>query len=90
MHSLTQGVRAELAGQGTFVAGVYPGPVDTDMAASVDMDKTAPEAVVREVLREIDAGEIEIYPDPFASELHSGLLNDPKEVEAQAAQMLPN
>ena len=31
-HSLTQGLRMLLAGQGTSVFGVYPGPVDTGYA----------------------------------------------------------
>ena len=30
LHSITQTTRQLLRGQGTFVAGVYPGPVDTD------------------------------------------------------------
>ena len=33
LHSITQTTRLLLRGQGTFVSGVYPGPVDTDMAA---------------------------------------------------------
>jgi NAD(P)-dependent dehydrogenase (short-subunit alcohol dehydrogenase family) len=89
VHSLTQGIRAELAGQGTQVVGVYPGPVDTDMAKSFPMEKTLPKAVVRRVLDGLEAGEEDIYPDPMAVEMHAGLLNDPKAVERQAGDMLP-
>ncbi len=89
VHSLTQGVRAELAAQGTLVVGVYPGPVDTDMAAGFPMDKTPPNAVARTVLEGIEAGEEDIYPDPVSTEMHSGLLGDPKAVEKQAGEMLP-
>ena len=32
LHSLTQSAREMLQGQGTRVVGVYPGPVDTDLA----------------------------------------------------------
>ena len=35
-YSMTQGVRAELAGQGTQVLGVLPGAVDTDMTPGGD------------------------------------------------------
>ena len=34
-HSLTQSVRAELLHHGISVFGVYPGPIDTDMADGV-------------------------------------------------------
>ncbi len=50
VHSLTQGVRAELAAQGTLVVGVYPGPIDTDMAAGIDMQKASPRDTARRVL----------------------------------------
>ena len=89
VHSLTQGVRAELAGQGTLVVGVYPGPVDTDMAASFPMEKALPNAVVRRVLDGLEAGEEDIYPDPTSIEMHTGLNNDPKAVEKQVGAMLP-
>jgi len=89
VHSLTQGVRAELAGQGTLVVGVYPGPVDTDMAASFPMDKTSPNVVVQAILAAVEAGTEDVYPDPMAVELHAGLLGDPKAVESQCGEMLP-
>ena len=41
LHSLTQGLRAGLRGQGTQVFGVYPGPVDTDMAARAPLEKAS-------------------------------------------------
>jgi len=89
VHSLTQGIRAELAGQGTEVVGVYPGPVDTDMASNFPTDKTAPEDVVRAVFEGIEKGQEDIYPDPAALEMHAGLLTDAKAVEKQAGEMLP-
>lgn len=89
VHSLTQGVRAELAAQGTHVAGVYPGPVDTDMAASFPMDKTAPNTVAKAVLNGIEAGEEDIYPDPMAAEMHTAYRANHKAVEKQAGEMLP-
>lgn len=87
LHSLTQGIRGELAGQGTHVAGVYPGPVDTDMAATVDMEKTSPREIAWAVLAGVMAGEEDIYPDPMSSDTHSALLADPKKVEKQFGAM---
>ncbi len=89
VHSMTQGVRAELAAQGTLVIGVYPGPVDTDMAENFPMDKTPPNTVAKIVLEAVEAGEEDVYPDPTSLELHAGLLGDPKAVEKQTGTMLP-
>ncbi len=89
VHSLTQGVRAELAGQATQVIGVYPGPIDTDMAANFPMDKTSPKTVAENVLAAIENGDEDVYPDPVSVELHTGFLGDPKAVEKQAGEMLP-
>ena len=72
-----------------MVTGVYPGPVDTDMAASFPMEKTSPNRVARVVLEGIEAGDEDIYPDPISTEMRSGLLGDPKAVEKQAGEMLP-
>lgn len=89
VHSLTQSVRAELAAQGTEVYGVYPGPVDTDMAEHFPMEKTAPNAVAQAILAGIWAGEHDIYPDPMALQTHKNLLTDPKAVEREVGGMLP-
>jgi hypothetical protein len=37
----------------------------------------------------VEAGEEDVYPDAVSAELHAGLLNDPKAVEKQAGEMLP-
>jgi NAD(P)-dependent dehydrogenase (short-subunit alcohol dehydrogenase family) len=89
VHSLTQGVRAELAAQGTLVVGVYPGPVDTDMAASFEAEKATPNAVARSILDAVEAGDEDVYPDATSAQMHAGLLGDPKAVEKQTGAMLP-
>ncbi|MFD1695758.1 SDR family oxidoreductase [Roseibium aestuarii] len=77
VHSLTQGLRAQLAGQATQVLGVYPGPVDTDMAAGFDTDKTSPEAVVKAILDALEQGEDSVFPDVASSQLHGQFQADP-------------
>jgi len=89
VHSLTQGIRAELAAQGTQVAGVYPGPIDTDMTAEFPMDKTPTNVAAQAILAGVENGDEEIYPDPLAVEMHAGYLGDPKAVEKEAGGMLP-
>ena len=39
LHSATQGLRAQLSKENILVSGVYPGPIDTDMAAGMDFEK---------------------------------------------------
>jgi len=85
---MVQGVRAELAGQGTHVLGVYPGPIDTRMAEPFPMEKTPAEDVVTAVFGAVE-GEIEdVYPDPTSKELHAGVLGDPEAIEKEVGQML--
>jgi short-subunit dehydrogenase len=77
VHSLTQGLRAELAEQGTQVVGVYPGPVDTDMAEKFETDKTSPQEVVRQILDALDTGEENVFPDPTSTQLYEQFLAAP-------------
>ncbi len=89
LHSLTQGIRAELAAQGTQVIGVYPGPVDTDMAEGVPMDKIAPIAVAKQALQAVEAGVEDVYPDPVSQSVFSAIADPLKAVEKQFAGWMP-
>lgn len=81
LHSLTQSTRQMLRDQGTRVVGVYPGPVETEMAAELPLDKASPEAVAEAILDGLEGGQEEIYPDPFAAAFGSTYAVDPKAVE---------
>ena len=89
LFSLTQGVRAELAGQGTTVIGVFPGPIDTDLAKDFDMEKGSPEEIAQGTLDAIENGREDVFIDQMAVEFQQGLLSDPKSVERQCGEMLP-
>lgn len=80
-RSLTQALRVELGAQNTLVSGVFPGPVDTDMAKNVPMDKVSPDSVAIHVYEEIAKGSEDIYPDPFAVQFAAGVQADAKAVE---------
>ena len=84
-HSLTQATRAQLAPQQVYVAGVYPGPIDTDMARDLPLEKTSPEATANAILDGIEARREEIFPDPYSQQLGALYQRDPKAVEAQYA-----
>jgi NAD(P)-dependent dehydrogenase (short-subunit alcohol dehydrogenase family) len=70
--SVTQSLRALLAGHGVSVHAVLPGPIDTDMVQDLDIPKTPPEDVARGTLDGLERGEDEIFPDPMAQSLAEG------------------
>jgi len=88
-HSMTQAVRAELSAQGTHVVGVYPGPVDTDMSAGVDMPKSTPLEIAEAALDAVTKGLEDVYPGDMAASVRDGMVSDPKKLEKEFAAFLP-
>jgi NAD(P)-dependent dehydrogenase (short-subunit alcohol dehydrogenase family) len=70
--SLTQSLRALLAGQGISVFAVLPGPIDTDMVRDLDLPKASPVDVARTTLDAVERGEEDIFPDPLSRLLADG------------------
>jgi NAD(P)-dependent dehydrogenase (short-subunit alcohol dehydrogenase family) len=88
LHSLTQAARVLLGAQGTAVFGVYAGPVDTDMVRELAMPKTSPRDVAFAILDGIEAGQEDIFPDPFAVDFGRRFQSSPKASERQIAAMV--
>ena len=55
--SLTNGIRIELAHQGTLVVAVHASFIDTDMAAGIDAPKISPESVAQQTFDAVEAGD---------------------------------
>jgi NAD(P)-dependent dehydrogenase (short-subunit alcohol dehydrogenase family) len=70
--SLTQSLRALLAGRGVRVHAVLTGPTDTDMVQDLDIPKASAESVARAILDGVEAGEEDIFPDPLSQTLAGG------------------
>jgi NAD(P)-dependent dehydrogenase (short-subunit alcohol dehydrogenase family) len=87
--SLTLGIRAELARQGTAVIAVMPGAVDTDMSRNFPPPKLPPAEVADAALTALERGIEEVYPGAMAEGVAQGLAADPKSVEKQFAAYLP-
>ena len=65
--SMTQSLRALLAGRGVKVHAALVGPVDTDMSRDFDVPKASPESVARGIFDGVEKGEEEIFPDPMSA-----------------------
>lgn len=81
--ALTNGVRMELAGQGTLVTGLHLGAVDTDFSAGYDGPKGDPAAVASAALDGIEAGATEVLADPWSVHVKASLAADPAILEAE-------
>jgi len=70
-YSITQSLREALAGQGTQVISVHPGPIATDMAKQAGLDEFAePVSLVTDSLwRAMNAGDFHAFPDSMAREI---------------------
>ena len=85
---LSTSSRAELAPQGTHVAALIVGSVETRMAAHVQGAKEKPEDIARAGLRAAERNIDELDTDRMAVEVRASLQLDPKGLEKRLAKML--
>jgi NAD(P)-dependent dehydrogenase (short-subunit alcohol dehydrogenase family) len=67
--SMTQSLRALVAGRGVRVHAVLTGPVDTEMTRGFDIPKATPQSVARAIFNALDNNEEDIFPDPMSAAL---------------------
>lgn len=85
--SMTQSLRATLAPQNISMVAVFPGAVDTDMLAEVDMPKTPPRDIARAIIEGLVADDEDIFPDQMSRALYEQWKSDHKAIERQFAAM---
>lgn len=68
--------------------GVYPGPIDADMAKDLPFDKTSPDDVATAILDAVESGNTEVYPDPFAQDFGSRFNAGPAGFGQYVAEMV--
>ena len=73
--SMSQSLRALLAGRGVSVHAVLAGPLDTDMTRDLNVPKTAPDSAARAILDGLEKMEEEIFPDPMSQSVADGWRN---------------
>jgi NAD(P)-dependent dehydrogenase (short-subunit alcohol dehydrogenase family) len=87
--SLTQSLRAYLAGKGVRVHAVLTGPVDTDMNRGLDIPKASPESAAHAIFEGVEKEEEDIFPDPMSASMAEGWRGGPvKAMERQNAQFV--
>lgn len=79
--SMTQSIRPYLAARGIAVHSVFPGAVDTDMLAGVEMPKTGPTDVAEAIVSGIGNGLEDIFPDPNSAAYYAQWKADHKAIE---------
>lgn len=88
LHSLTQGLRAELGLEGIFVQGVYPGPVATRMTDNFELTKAIPAEVAEIILTGVEQKEEDIFPDAMSTNWYNTFKTNPKQLEQEYAGWL--
>ena len=84
--SLTQSLRALLAGRGVRVHAVLTGPTDTDMTRGFDIPKASPQSVARAIVDAVESGEEDIFPDPMSASVADSWRGGPaKALEREQA-----
>jgi len=87
--SLSQSLRALLAGRGVRVHAVLAGPVDTEMSSDLDIPKASAESVAAGILDGVEKGDEEIFPDPMSESLAQSWNNGAaKALERQFAALV--
>jgi len=71
--SLTNGLRLQLAGQGTQVTALHVGYMDTDMVRELDVPKIDPAVVAKLALDGLAAGAVEVLADDTSRRVQRGL-----------------
>jgi NAD(P)-dependent dehydrogenase (short-subunit alcohol dehydrogenase family) len=84
--NFTNAARVELKRQGTHLVGVHVGFVDTDLTATLEVDKVAPAAVAAAALDAVEAGEPEAIVDDLSRQVKAGLSDDQHTLYPQIEQ----
>jgi NAD(P)-dependent dehydrogenase (short-subunit alcohol dehydrogenase family) len=71
--ALTNGLRLQLAKQGTQVSALHVGYMDTDMVRHIEAPKNDPAVVAKLALDAVAAGELEILADDLSRQVRAGL-----------------
>jgi len=87
LFSMSQGLRIELAPRGISVHTVNPGPIDTDMAKDLEMDKTSPEEAARRIVAGLETDQADIFPDAGSEQMFGLWQGNYRDLEQAVYEM---
>jgi short-subunit dehydrogenase len=88
VHSITQSLRGTLEKDNITVIGVYPGPIETDLAKPVPYpQKATPEYAAVNIVKGIAEGQTYIFPDPMAQQVEQLWSTDNRKLEYVALHL---
>jgi len=85
LASAIQSMRAELTPKHIAVFGIFPGPIDTDMAREFDLPKTSAAQTAQAIFAQMEQGVEDIFPDQMSAEMGALWMSNPKGLEKQFA-----
>lgn len=80
-HSWTQSLRIMMMPKGVAVFGIFPGPIETDMTAALNVPKATPASVATRVFDGMEQGSLDITTDSLSDLFTSYLQHDPKPMQ---------
>jgi NAD(P)-dependent dehydrogenase (short-subunit alcohol dehydrogenase family) len=88
LHSITQSLRGTLEKDNITVIGIYPGPIETELAKPVPYtDKATPEQAAANIVKGIAEGQTYIFPDPMARQVEQLWSTDNRKLEYVALHL---
>ncbi len=87
LFSLSQAMRIELESDNVTVHTVNPGPIDTDMSKGFDGDKQSAAVTADNIIRSVEAGELDIFPDAASQYMIDVWKNNYQDLEKVMADM---
>jgi NAD(P)-dependent dehydrogenase (short-subunit alcohol dehydrogenase family) len=82
LQSLTQSLRGTLKKSGITVIGIYPGPIDTELAKDLPLEKVTPEHAAENIVRGLEKDQTYIFPDPMALQIEQLWATNGRQLEA--------
>jgi len=88
LHSITQSLRGTLEKHNVAVLGIYPGPVDTELAKAVPYpDKATPAHAAANIVKGIAERQTYIFPDPMAQQAEQLWATDNRKLEHRSLHL---
>jgi NAD(P)-dependent dehydrogenase (short-subunit alcohol dehydrogenase family) len=84
--SLSQCLRAEMAGAGIRVINIFPGPIDDEWNQQMPPPKLAPSALASTVVKALKDGVEDVYPGDVAQEWFARWQESPKVLEKELGE----